>query len=178
MQPSPELADMLRKGGYVIVMRHTSSPREAPAKPNADNKKAERQLDDEGRKTATAFGNTLRALKIPIGTVISSPTYRALETVRYAKLGTPQIAEELGDNGQSMQGGTQAQSRWLQQKVADFPKGTNVLMVTHLPNLTGAFFQLANGVEDGEAMIFGPGTQEGRSVVVARVKLADWEKMK
>ena len=85
------LVKALRQGGYVIVMRHTSSPREVPDKKtaNADNVKPERQLDEEGRTTATAMGKALRELKIPIGEVLTSPTYRALETVKYAQLGTP-----------------------------------------------------------------------------------------
>ena len=71
----------LQKGGYIIVMRHASSPREAPDKQtaNPDNVKPERQLDQEGRTSATAMGKALRELKIPIGDVLSSPTYRALE---------------------------------------------------------------------------------------------------
>src|SRR5438874_8867971 len=76
------LVKALRQGGYVIVMRHASSPREVPDKQtaNPDNNKPERQLDAEGRSTARAFGRALRSLKIPIGAVLSSPTYRALET--------------------------------------------------------------------------------------------------
>src|SRR6266700_1172587 len=92
------LVKALRQGGYVIVMRHTSSPREAPDKKtaNADNVKIERQLDEEGRTTATAMGKALRELRIPVGEVLASPTYRALETVRYAQLGNPRTYEELG----------------------------------------------------------------------------------
>src|ERR1051325_9127965 len=76
------LVKALQQGGYVIVMRHASSPREVPDKQtaNPDNVKPERQLDQEGRATATAMGKALRDLKIPIGTVFTSPTYRALET--------------------------------------------------------------------------------------------------
>lgn len=86
------LVKALQKGGYVILMRHASSPREAPdAKTaNSDNLDRERQLDEEGRSTATAMGQALRQLKIPIGEVFSSPTYRALETVRLEQFGTPQ----------------------------------------------------------------------------------------
>jgi hypothetical protein len=90
-QPQPlhgeALVKALRQGGYVIVMRHTSSPREAPSKQvaNADNVKLERQLDETGRTTAVAMGKAIRALKIPIGEVLTSPTYRALETVKYAE---------------------------------------------------------------------------------------------
>src|ERR1039457_3284734 len=77
------LVKALRQGGYVIVMRHASSPREVPDKQtaNPDNLKPERQLDEIGRTTAAAMGKALRDLKIPIGEVYSSPTYRALETV-------------------------------------------------------------------------------------------------
>src|SRR5580698_2239384 len=89
------LLKALRQGGYVIVMRHASSPREVPDKQSAnpDNLKPERQLDAEGRTTATAMGKALRDLKIPVGDVFTSPTYRALETVKYAQLGTPKPVE-------------------------------------------------------------------------------------
>ena len=167
------LVKALRQGGYVIVMRHTSSPREAPAKQaaNPDNVKVERQLDEVGRTTATAMGKTLRDLKIPVGDVLASPTYRALETVRYAQLGNPRTYPELGDNGQSMQGGTEAQATWLKKKVTEFPKGTNTLIVTHMPNMSRAFPQSTERLEDGEALVFGP------SGVLARIKIGEWKGM-
>ncbi|HEX5070844.1 MAG TPA: histidine phosphatase family protein, partial [Vicinamibacterales bacterium] len=76
------LATSLRAGGHVIVMRHGSSPSQVPDKPNPDNVPPERQLDEQGRKAATAMGEALRRLKIPIGEVMTSPTYRARETAR------------------------------------------------------------------------------------------------
>jgi phosphohistidine phosphatase SixA len=173
------LVKALRQGGYIIVMRHASSPREVPDKQtaNADNLKPERQLDPAGRASAAAMGKAFRDLKIPIGGVLTSPTYRALETIRYAQFGNPQPYPELGDNGQSMQGGTAAQAAWLQKKVTEFPKGTNTLLVTHLPNLTGAFPQLASGLEDGESLIFGP-DGKGGATLVARVKIDEWPGMR
>ncbi len=53
-----ELVTALKSGGYVLVMRHASSPREAPSKEtaNADNTKLERQLDEAGRRGATGNG--------------------------------------------------------------------------------------------------------------------------
>ena len=163
----------LRQGGYVIVMRHTSSPREVPDKTaaNPDNVKPERQLDQEGRATATAMGKALRDLKIPIGSVLSSPTYRALETIRYAQFGNPQAVPELGDNGQSMQGGTEAQAAWLRKKVTELPKGANTLIVTHFPNMSQAFPQSASGLADGEALVFGP------AGLLARIKIEEWPRM-
>ena len=168
------LVKALRQGGYTIVMRHASSPREVPDKQtaNPDNVKPERQLDQEGRATATAMGKSFRDLKIPVGTVFTSPTYRALETVRYAQFGNPQPVPELGDNGQSMQGGTEAQAAWLKKKVAEFPKGTNTLLITHMPNMSRAFPDATANLADGEALVFGP------TGVVARIKIEDWPRMK
>jgi phosphohistidine phosphatase SixA len=172
------LVNALRQGGYVIVMRHASSPREVPDKQtaNPDNTRPERQLDETGRTTAAAMGKALRDLKIPISEVFTSPTYRALETLRLAQVPNPKPTPELGDNGQSMAGGTDAQAAWLQKIVTQFPSGTNTLVVTHFPNLTRAFPQQATGVEDGEALIFGP-DGKGGSRVVARVKIEDWPKL-
>src|SRR5262245_15884860 len=100
----PALVAALKQGGYVIVMRHASSPREVPtkARANADNVNLERQLDDAGRTTATAMGKAMRDLKIPIGDVLTSPTYRAMETIRMAQWSNPKPIPELGDGGQSM----------------------------------------------------------------------------
>src|SRR5712692_7153260 len=161
------LVKALRQGGYVIVMRHTSSPREAPDKKtaNADNLKIERQLDEEGRATAIAMGKALRELKIPVGEVLASPTYRALETVRYAQLGNPRTYEELGDGGQSMQGGTEAQAAWLQKRVTQFPSGANTILVPHFANIPLAFPQSASGLADGEALVFGSHRTGGATLV-------------
>ncbi len=171
----PALVKALQQGGYVLVIRHASSPREAPdkQKANADNVKLERQLDETGRNTAIAMGTALRELKIPVGEVLSSPTYRALETVRFARLGNPQTFAELGDNGQSMQGGTEAQAQWLRKKVTEFPKGTNTIIVTHLPNIEGAFPQYSSGLADGEALVFGADGKSGTRLV-ARIKIEEW----
>jgi phosphohistidine phosphatase SixA len=171
------LVRALQKGGYVIVMRHTSSPRDVPDKKtaNPDNTKPERQLDEEGRTTATAMGKALRDLKIPIGEVFTSPTYRALETVKYAQLGKPQAVVELGDNGQSMKGGTEAQAVWLRNAVKKFPSGTNTILVTHFPNIRGAFPELTD-VADGEALVFGP-DGKGGATLVGRIKIEEWAKL-
>jgi phosphohistidine phosphatase SixA len=173
----PALVSALEKGGYVIVMRHASSPRQEPdaATANPDNTTRERQLDDVGRTTATDFGKALRQLHIPIGQVYSSPTYRAQETIRLASLPTPTLAPELGENGQSMQATTDSQADWLRKKVTEFPQGTNTILVTHFPNITSAFPQWSSGIGDGEALIFGP-DGKGGAIMIARVKIDDWPK--
>jgi phosphohistidine phosphatase SixA len=169
------LVNALRHGGYVIVWRHTSSPREAPDKQtaNADNVNQERQLDQTGRTTAIAMGKALRELKIPVGEVLTSPTYRAMETIRLSQLANARPQVDLGDGGQSMQGVAQSQAAWLRTKVTQLPSGTNTILVTHLPNMAGAFPQSTAGLADGESLVFGP-DGKGGSALVARVKIEDW----
>ena len=168
------LIKALGQGGYVIVIRHASSPREVPTKQTADagNVKLERQLDEAGRAGSVAMGRALRDLKIPVGEVLTSPTYRALETVRLAQLANPRAQTELGDGGQSMQGVADTQAGWLRKRVTHLPAGSNTIIVTHMPNISRAF-PAWGAVEDGEAVIVGSG---GR--VVGRIKIDEWPRLK
>ena len=171
------LLDALRRGGCVIVMRHASSPNAPPgdAQANADNVQRERQLDEVGRTSARAMGDALRRLRIPIGQVLSSPTYRALETVRLAQLGQARIYSQLGDGGQSMRADpTGKRASWLRAKVAETPPvGTNTMIVTHFPNIDEAFKTDAARLADGEALVFRP-DGHGRIALIGRVKIEHW----
>src|SRR3982750_676135 len=79
-----ELVPELRKGGYVLFIRHPkTNPDQADTDPlHLDNVKAQRQLSDEGRKQAKALGEAFRALKIPVGRVIASEFHRAQEAAQ------------------------------------------------------------------------------------------------
>jgi phosphohistidine phosphatase SixA len=170
------LVAALRQGGYVLLMRHTHSPEERPDKAAADpeNTNLERQLDQAGRDTARAMGEAIKKLGIPIGDVLSSPTYRALETVRLASLGQAQAFPQLGDGGQSMQRVQEAPADWLRKRVGEAPRaGTDTIMVTHLPNITAAYGRTANAVADGEALVFQP-DGKGAAELIGRVKIEEW----
>src|SRR5690606_6233966 len=54
-----EVIEPLRDGGYVIAMRHASSPRTPPdaASASPENTKGERELDANGKATARAMGD-------------------------------------------------------------------------------------------------------------------------
>jgi phosphohistidine phosphatase SixA len=174
-----ELISRLRQGGYVLVIRHASSPREVPSKDvaNADNVKLERQLDDAGRKGATLMGEAIRALRIPIGIVMTSPTYRAMETVRLARLDSPTAVNELGDGGQSMQGITEKQAGWLRTRVTETPRSGNTILVTHQPNLSRAFPDWGSSVADGETVILRP-DGKGRVALVGRIPIEEWPRLR
>ncbi len=171
---------MLRQGGYVVVMRHASSPSAPPAASQADpeNVQQERQLDDAGRSSAQSMGQSLRRLGIPIGQVLVSPTYRAMQTARLARLPDPKAARELGDGGSSMEADkTGKRASWLKAKTAEVPaSGTNTVLITHLPNIKEAFPQEASDLADGEALLFLP-DGHGGTAFKGRVKIEDWAKV-
>ncbi len=174
-----QLAARLRQGGFVLVMRHASSPREAPTREaaNIDNVGGERQLDQAGRSGAIAMGDALRALKIPIGTVLTSPTYRAMETVKLARLDSPAGVAELGEGGQSMQGTSDAQADWLRKQVTQAPRSGNTILVTHQPNLSRAFPDWGSTVAEGETVILQP-DGKGGSTLVGRILIEAWPRLR
>lgn len=174
------LVTALRHGGYVLVMRHPSSPLAPPDKAAAtpDNPRLERQLDETGRSTARAMGEAIRGLRIPIGEVLSSPAYRALEAVRLAAFGDAKTFAELDEGAQGMQANADAErSAWLRTRAAELPRaGTNTLIVTHTPNLMGAFGQSAAHVAAGEALVLHPDARGGLELV-ARIRIEEWPKL-
>lgn len=173
------LVKALQNGGYVMVMRHASSPGQPPTAQTADaqNVHHERQLDATGRASATAMGLALHKLKIPVGAVYTSPTYRARETARLAQLPNPQTINELGDNGRSMRSITEAQAEWLRKKAEQFPSGSNTFIVTQFPNISRAFPQWSSGLSDGEALVLGS-DGKGGTALIGKIKIEDWPKFR
>jgi phosphohistidine phosphatase SixA len=174
-----DLINSLRQGGYVVVMRHANSPQTRPdariAAPG--NSRLERQLNENGHRTAKAMGASLKALGIPIGEVLSSPTFRTLETVRELALGNPKTFNELGDGSQGYEiSSLEESTRFMRARAAEPPRpGTNTIIVTHLPNLQSAFGDSANDVEEGEALILRPDATEAGPV--GRIKVEDWPRL-
>lgn len=169
------LVAALQQGGYVVVMRHAHAPEAPPSAAEADrsNLAHERQLDAAGRASASAMRGALRALRVPVGTVWSSPTYRARETARLAGFRRVKIAAELGDNGRSMQATNDAQATWLRAHANDKPRsGKDTIIVTQFPNISAAFGDAAAGMKDGDALVFRPGGMA--PLVIGRIGIEQW----
>jgi len=164
----------------VLVMRHARSPATAPdaRRANADNPRHERQLDEAGEASARELGEALRALNVTIGPIYSSPTYRALETVRLAQLGTPRVVEQLAENARGMSGAAQrSEIDWLRRAVTRAPPaGSDALIVTHTPNIVGAFDDRAAGIEPGEMMVFEP-VGSGQTRLLGRITVEEWRQL-
>ncbi len=163
-------------GGYVIVMRHASSPMALPTKAEASpgNTGLERQLDAKGRDAAAAMGRAFKRLKIPVGLVLSSPAYRARQTARLIGFPTPATNQELAESENGMAAGvSEAKAQWLRLQTESVPQpGTDTLIVTHTPNLVTAFGKEAADTQAGEALIFHP--QGGKTALVARIQINQW----
>jgi phosphohistidine phosphatase SixA len=170
------LIEALKGGGYVLVMRHANSPAMPPDKANADpdNTELERQLDTTGRQTARAMGLAFKAMGIPVGEVLTSPTYRARLSVQLAAFGTPKIVPDLDEGAAGMAANAEkAKADFLRLKANEAPAtGKNTILVSHAPNIQAAFGKDGEGVASGETLVFRPGAG-----LIARVKIDEWPKL-
>jgi phosphohistidine phosphatase SixA len=175
-QTSPRaIAAALGRGGYVLVMRHANSPQLVAQEDvtNPESPTRERRLDEIGRREATAMGTALRALRIPVASVTTSPAYRAVETAECLRVGPSRTMVELSDGGMNSSGVTEAQIAWLRARLSEKPPTGNVLLITHQPNFARAFPEWGNSVAQGEVAVFRPDGRGG-STFVGRIRIQDW----
>lgn len=85
-EPPAQLVGELRKGGYVLFLRHASTDfsQDDSRMTSFEDCATQRNLTDKGRAEARALGEHIRRLKIPIGEVLASPFCRTMETARLA----------------------------------------------------------------------------------------------
>ena len=86
-QKSPEqIAKMLKDGGYVIYIRHTSTEKDYADQVNAEigNCSTQRTLSEKGWDEAELIGASFSVLNIPVGALYSSEYCRAWKTARIA----------------------------------------------------------------------------------------------
>jgi broad specificity phosphatase PhoE len=174
-----ELADALRAGGYVIVLRHgaTLPDKVEMEAVHPDNMTAQRQLNDKGKAQATSFGDALRRLGVPIGNVYSSNFDRAYETAVLAGFTNVEKTADLAEAGSAVSPDENARRADAFRKLLATPPrpGTNTVLVTHKPNIIDALGKDWSDVREGEASIFHP--ENGTAKLVARVQMEDWPRM-
>ncbi len=90
-----ELLSELRKGGYVIYFRHTSTDfsRDDVKSRGDDDCDNQRPLTDKGREEARQIGAAFKELKIPVGRVLARARCRTMETALLA-FGKPEPSSE------------------------------------------------------------------------------------
>lgn len=169
--------DDVRQGGYVIVIRHGATySNQADTDPlNIKNVAAQRQLNDQGRAQAKAMGESMHSLKIPVGSVVTSMFQRAVETGTLLGFGDVTSTFDVTEGGLVVSPDENARRTQALRKLAGTPPpaGSNVVIVSHKPNIMDAFGKDWFDVREGEASLFKPDGQGGYKPVV-RVQASEW----
>ena len=168
--PGPALLAELKRGGYTIFFRHTSTDfsRDDVKSRSDDDCDNQRPLTDKGRDEARRIGNDMRKLGIPIGDVLASPRCRTVEVAKLA-FGNFKIAAEARGGVFSEKPVTRYDGlRALFDKGPD--KGHNTIIVSH----GNPFYATAGGpyLAEGEAAIVKPLGKDFE--VIARVRWDRW----
>lgn len=175
--PAPAWVAALRDGGYVIVLRHGATYTDQADTNPLDPKDTahQRQLNDAGRAAAKSMGDALRTLKIPVGKVQTSQFQRAVETGTLLGFGEVSATADLTEGGLVVTPNENNRRTAALRTLAATPPaaGTNVVLVTHKPNIVDAFGKDWFDVREGEASIFRP-DGKGGFTAVARVQAAEW----
>jgi phosphohistidine phosphatase SixA len=169
----------LRAGGLVIVVRHGATfPDQADTDPlNFDNITAQRNLNDNGKALAKAFGDAIRQAAIPVGKVYTSKYNRAYETAVIAGF------KDIEKTADITEGGLVVSPNENNRRADAFRKligtapapGTNTILITHKPNIVDALGKDWFDVKEGEASLFHP--ENGSYKLVARVQMDEWPRL-
>jgi phosphohistidine phosphatase SixA len=178
-QAQAEWINAVRSGGHVIVFRHGATHQDqADTDPlHPENVDKQRQLNDQGRSLARSIGDSMRKLKIPVGQVHSSAFNRAVETGKLLGFGDAKSSLDFTEGGLVV---TPIENTRRAQALRKFaatvpPAGTNVVLVTHKPNILDAFGKDWFEVKEGEASVFKPDGNGFKPVV--RVQADEWAKL-
>jgi Histidine phosphatase superfamily (branch 1) len=100
-EANKDIAQMLRAGGFIIVVRRGGTfPDRADTDPlNFGNVAAQRNLNDKGKVLAKAFGDAVRRVGIPVGKVYTSKYSRAYETADIAGFKDIEKTADLTEGG-------------------------------------------------------------------------------
>jgi len=174
-----EIAQALRTGGFVIVLRHGATfSDQADTDPlNFDNIAAQRNLNDKGKMLAKEFGVALRQAGVPVGGVYTSKYNRAYETAVFAGFKDIETTADLTEGGLIVSPNeNNRRADAFRKMLATVPKaGTNTILITHYPNIIAALGKDWFDVKEGEASIFRP--EGGSFKLVARVQMDEWPRI-
>ena len=176
-----DLVPALQKGGYVLFMRHPKTHADqADTDPlHIDNVKAQRQLSDDGRKQARGLGEAFRALKIPVGSVMSDAPERQL--AEFARAGASGLTVHVEASIDVSEGGLVVSPNENQRRAGALkkllgtapPAGKNLIVVSHRSNLQDAAGKDLGDVAEGEVVVFQP-LGDGKFKLIARVPADVW----
>ena len=171
---SQQILAELKRGGYVIYFRHTSTDfsQNDSASKNFDDCAHQRNLTDKGRAEARTIGTAIQALKLPVAKVVASPMCRTMEKARLIFGSAEGVAEMRGAPLPVAD-----RNRYAALKKVfstPYPAGSNYAIASH----GNPFYGVAGPpyLQEGEAAIV-RGLGHDDFEIVARITIADWAKL-
>jgi len=133
------LISALRKGGFVLYLRHGVTERAQPDREHIDfdDCSTQRNLSEPGRDQVREIGVAFNSLGIPINKVFSSPFCRCMETAELA-FGDYQVVDELGFSINATSQETVRMADVLRSMLSIKPQKGNTVLVSHTANLKEA----------------------------------------
>ena len=163
----------LRRGGYVIYFRHTSTDfsRDDSRSRGDDDCENQRPLTDKGREEARAIGAAFRELKIPVERVLASPRCRTMETALLA-FGRAHEANAVR-GGPAHPDNPDRYAGLRRLLMAPVKPGGNLVIASH----GNPFYATAGApyLAEGEAAVVRPLGQDFK--IVARVRHDAWRSL-
>lgn len=156
--------EALRTPGAVVVFRHSYAPGTFdPPDARLDDCATQRNLDESGRAQAARVGETFRRNGITVGTILSSPRCRCLDTARLA-FGQVQSWAPLGGSLRD-EGLRRRHVAEIETMIADHRSGPPLVLVTHgsaVTDLTGLSIRM------GAFVVLRPGA-DGRHTAAGQL---------
>jgi hypothetical protein len=167
------IAEALRKGGYVILLRHTETDGARPSDVefDIDDCSTQRNLSEKGRRQAVQIGRAFDELGIAVSNVFSSPYCRCIDTGTLA-FGSV-VKSEILSVGDRLSG-TEKADRGAQVRSmlgTKPPPGENTVLITHTGNLLYTFG--LNPRPEGIAHVFQP-LVAGPPSYIGMVRPEEW----
>ncbi len=156
----------LRKGGYVLLIRHADAPGTFdPPGFQLRVCSTQRNLSEEGRTQSKRLGELIRAQNVAIAQVFSSEWCRCIDTATLA-FGAANVKTWSAIS--SPRGGDEKQARSnveaIRQRIAQASLKTNMALVTHMFNIQDI---TGGGAAQGEIVVLR--AQDKQLRVVGRI---------
>jgi hypothetical protein len=166
----PELLAALRKGGYVIYFRHTSTDmsRDDSGSRSDEDCDKQRPLTEQGREEARRIGAAFKELRIPVGTVLASARCRTMETAMLA-FGRAEKSSEV--RGGPLRDPSPERYAGLRRLLSTPPPpGANLVISSH----GNPFYATAGApyLAEGEAAVVRPSGKDFE--IFARIRHEGW----
>ncbi len=167
------LIEALQQGGLVLLTRHMSTDSFVPEEGTHDDRDcaSQRNLNERGRQEARDVGSAFKSLGILVGTVLTSPYCRCVDTGNLAfGKGTPSEDLAVFDELSGLE--KEKRGKLIRKLLNTVPaSGSNTVLITHTGTLLYSF-----GLQtrpEGIAHIFRP-AEFGNAIYLGRVTPEQW----